>query len=309
MKRILLILIICILLISSCDFQPTEDERLPTECPPICASGYKGVEIDILSPLSGSTIRSRSFTPEVFLYDVGQSDADGMVCMTGLNENVFSDFSSCDCQDFDITLQDPRQYNFQETRVDFSRVTIDTDKDSQGAVTFITRYKYITYGSFELCLTPDPAGEKDCRVDGNKAGISSGAPVSVDFIYEEISSPSRNAEVFDVILTIEASISDTSGYLIPYDDVKNPSCFIINEDNEVLVETDIILFKERHDCGYMVFKDGENKATTTCTITILSEDLIGRGNKQQTGYVQLDYGFEEIQSSNFDIVKSQVSQV
>ncbi|MDP3919045.1 MAG: hypothetical protein Q8Q35_04055 [Nanoarchaeota archaeon] len=296
MKKLIVLGFVLLVLISACQ-QELPEEPTPTACPPDC-SGYGGnVETEVL----GDTIYANSrFTPSVNINDEGESDTEGIVCITGLNSEVFEDYEECSCQDFYVTLQDASDPNFEYDEIDFSSIYVSTEESSEEEMTIITRYKYITYGIFEVCLTGDPDRETECSESGNKLETSSAGPVNVNSIKEDIQTVGDNS--ITLRLQIEADYDASANQqLVALNDVTDSSCFIGGSGEDVYVDVDVILLGKSTSCGEMVFEPGEESSTITCKLDNIDVDLLVGGSKEKEGWVKLTYGFEDIQSHKFDI--------
>jgi hypothetical protein len=292
MRKIILILLL--LLLCSCT---TEKEDAVTSCPPGCSGGDAGVVTTINSPRDEVYAGTR-MPMNVKLEDVGESSVEeGMVCVTGLNEEVFSDLIGCNCESFYITIDDPDSLSYLETSVDFGNSPYAKESSEKERVTFITKYKYSTYGVFDVCLTRDLYEETKCSVDGNKLTTSSSGPLKVSSI-EEVITPVGNT--IDLKFKVEVTKNEASNeQLISLEDISSTSCMSLEEPK---VEVSVVLFNEAHDCGYVGFDKKENTAEVTCNVDGIISDYYNY-KKEYEGWIRLDYGWQEINSIQFDIIE------
>ena len=311
MRRI--VLLFCVLVfLSSCssldffDSQETveEDDSSLTECPYICSSGSSGIETTINHPKDGSdtVLVGDQFAARVKVDNVGEASADGIVCMTGLNSQDFSGITGCECESFFIDLHDEDDLNYED--LIFDAASVQSEASGSHAVTFYTRYSYTTYGIFELCLSGDPDNEDECSTSttSDRVTVSSSGPVSVTSVTQELNPVGGNALELRLRVTAEYDSSATQS-LISLDDSVSDSCVLDVDYDSYSVPVDIrlVLFEEEQSgaCSEMSFAYGEEEATSTCRVDIDTNDLVGK--KEWRGFVELDYGYQEIESVQFEV--------
>ena len=297
------LLLVLVLVVAGCVTQEDAVEQLPTTCPPVCGGGTGGVETVINYPSEGSNVyAAERFAPSFYLADVGESNAEGLVCVTGLDGDIFSGLGGCNCQDFYIVLDEPDDPNFEETYITYQSASVDSGRTLDQSMTVYTRYLYSTFGVFELCLTGDPFAEEECSTTGEKLQGSSGGPVQVTSVTEELTKVGSNAVTVRVV--VEAQVAaDANEKLIELEDTTNIDCVLpTDEDARTKVNMDIVLLGARHECSPLFFREGEDTATSTCKIENLDTQLFIGGEKEYQGYVEIQYGFQNIQSVGFTVV-------
>src|SRR3989338_4351834 len=287
MKKILLLLGI-VFLLSACT--QVAEEEIATSCPPSCSGGSSGVETTINAPSDGGSVYvGDRLVISATLYDLGESSVeDGVVCITGLNGDIFSGLGGCNCDNFYITLEDTDDSNFEQTTVSFDSTLVPSDASGTQHLTFYTRYRYTAYGPMTLCLTGDPYQETECSVEGDKLTSSSSGPVQIDSVEEILSTEGSNA--INVRLKITANAPTvTTGQMVDLDYTSEPSC-ILPTQQSTTAEVYVILFGEAQDCGTISFEQGEDTATTTCKLDTLTTDRFIGGEKEYDGWIRIDYG-------------------
>tara|TARA_Y100000310_G_scaffold336394_1_gene420814 strand:+ start:1283 stop:2203 length:921 start_codon:yes stop_codon:yes gene_type:complete len=301
------ILLTLLLFLAACTSGVDENiEDTPTACPPDCSSGSSGVIVDIIEPEDGEEIRGR-LAPSIDLYSGGEASADGIVCITGLDEEMFSEFGDCSCDDFYITLDDDNDRNFEYAKVDFESSYADVEEDSEESMTVITRYAYTTYAVYDACITGDPGRDDDCNSyeDKDVLSVSSEGPLTVTSIVQDIEKIGSSGQSVDLYLEIEAKINpDASEQLVNLEDTSDPSCNILTED-EIAVEVDAIWLLESYDCGFMYFEKGEDTASATCVIENVDTNLFAgsKSNKiKEDQWIRLDYAWEQRDSVSFTVL-------
>ena len=299
MKKILLILLLLVFLVG-CQPQAEDIEKTPGTCPFDCKGGNAGVTATIHYPTEGGNIyTSDRFAPVIEVVDEGEANAEGMLLLTGLDAETFGSYTGCYPINFYTVLDDPDDQYYEKIIFDdLPQTSISSEKGSDQMMTMYTRYAYTTYGVYEVCLTGDPVNEANCKVTGNKLDSSSSGPLTITSITEEISKIGGNA--ITLRLHVDAQVNaGRNEKLIDIEDTTNPECILPRDEGIDFsdVEVDVVLLGERHDCGLMRFENGEGEATVTCRIVFIG------GQNLYPGYVELNYGFQNIQSVGFNIAK------
>lgn len=302
MKLLFFLFILSFVVLASCATQ-TSKEDTATECPPTCSGGSKGVTSTILYPKEDGVVYAQEqFSPALLLQDTGEANGEGIVCITGLDPETFGGVGGCACQDFSVVLDDPKDPNFKETTVIFPASSITTETGGQQTMTAITRTLYTTYGIINLCLTGDPYTEKTCSVEGNKVAQSSSGPVEVTKVTEQLTPLGSNAVTLRLSVEMTVHANDNE-QLVEKEETSNPSCVLSSDDENFGTYADmaLVLFGERYDCGRVRFEEGKTTARGTCRVeAIPTERFIGE-QKQYNGYVEVTYGFQNIQSQQFSV--------
>lgn len=301
MKKRLFLFIVLIFL-GACTQQSPEGEELATSCPPDCSGGSNAVITSVNSPQDeGNVYVGDRLAVSANLEDKGEANAEGLVCITGLDGSIFSGLGGCSCESFSITLDDSDDANFEKTTVDFSPSFVSEEALGSHHMTMYTRYSYTSYGPFSLCLTGDPYNEEECSVEGNKLTGSSSGPLQITSVEEEITNVGGNAVTLRLRIEAEADFDDTA-QLVELDDTSDSTCLLTNIDEKTSADISVILFGESNDCGTITFEKDEESASVTCKIENLDTERFIGGQKEYEGWVRIDYGYQDIQSVAFDVV-------
>jgi len=299
MKKTLLLFFV-LLFLGACTQQVEEEGA--TSCPPDCSGGSNAVVTHINSPQDeGNVYVGDRLAVSANLEDRGEANAEGLVCMTGLDGSLFSGLGGCNCESFYITLDDSDDANFEKTRVDFSPSFVSEDAIGSYYMTLYTKYLYTAYGPFSLCLTGDPYNEEECSVEGNKLTESSSGPVQILSVEEELTTVGGNAVTLRLRIEAEANLDDNAE-LIEIDETLDSACLLTNLDQKTTADISVILFGESYDCGSLSFDLKKEEATATCKIENLNTQRFIGGEKEYNGWIRIDYGYQEIQSVAFDVV-------
>ena len=304
MKKLILLLLF-LLLVSACETSTTDEEVGPTECPYDCSSGSDGIETTLTNPSDESTVYALDrLEVRAKVNDEGESSADGVVCLTGLDPDEFQGISDCECEAFYIDLDEEDALNYEN--VAFTSVLVTEDASGDHDLTAITRYTYRTYGIFEVCLTGDPDNEKECDTSTTKdrVSVSSSGPLNVESITQSLNSVGDDITLrLSVEVEMDTSVTES---LIDADDATNQECVLsLSDDFTIPVDVDLVLFEELHDnaCGTLVFEEGEDTATVSCKVEVRGDQLSSFGSKKEwEGYISFDYGIQSIDSIGFEVV-------
>jgi len=293
MKRIIL-LILVILLLSGCERLPKLPGLNGEE--PVIFGGNEAISATIDKPEDGSVMPAGyNLEPVVQIKNLGGSDAEGQVCISGLNRDIFSGFSGCECSSFQQLAEDT-YYEPEDLR--FGPYTIrEAEPGQKHTLTAVTRYRYGTNIKAKVCFVE---GE-DCYA--TKESVTSG-PLDVGSIKETIFS--RQGDFVSLVFTIDVD-KGAEGRFIPLENV-NMRCEPTREDieREKKIRAQITNFPVSGDisCKNAVLKDDE--ATITCEARDISmydsqrNYLFAEDYRPEITF-ELEYAFETTDSSSFEL--------
>jgi len=266
MKKLILILII-FLFVSGCNFETSEEEEI-VGCPLNfnCATGNEGVSIEIKDPPGDMDEEDRiiflgeRFKPWFRITDLGESDVEGEICITGLSSDTFQNFGGCDCQDYTIIVQGDDAYFENKQDLEFPGYSVIRG-GVESTMTYINRYDYHTYGVVEVCLKENPKDDDSgCDPNSDLKLISSNAPLKVSEISQRLTESGTGA----INLRLDYSVEDNSdGNIAPYGSLWSGEC-VYSGMEDPYVEVTFVLFGEEYGCGTIHIEDGEG--SDSCTI-------------------------------------------
>lgn len=261
--------------------------------------GKESITVSILQPPeAGKVTKDVPLRVSVHLKNDGESNADGQVCVTGLNTEAFPDSESCKCDEFslkgkakfdeEITEGEEKTINFDEGNPIIDEFTIN-----DFSITSIVRYDYKTFASVEGCVKKNILESKDCkpRQDAKILGVSS-APIQINSVSQELLSTSD--EEYTMTLFIEVSHSGKGQFFDK--SLDKDAC---NEDSQNVnkrVEVKLYNAPGRAACSPLTFKKNEDKGTATCIITGVN----ARDYKPLMN-IELLYAYEVRESNNFEV--------
>lgn len=293
MKRIIL-LIFVVLLISSCERLP----KLPglDGKTPVIFGGNEAISATIDKPEDDSIMPAGyNLEPVIRIKNLGGSDAEGQVCISGLNRNIFSGFSGCECSSFQQLAEDT-YYEPEDMR--FGSYTIREAQSGQKyTLTAVTRYRYNTVIKAKICFVEGD----DCYA--TKESVTSG-PLDVGSIKETIFS--RQGDFVSLVFTIDVD-KGAEGRFIPLENV-NVRCEPTREDieREKKIRAQITSFPVSGDisCKDAVLK--EDEAIITCEARDIrmydarGNYLFAEDYRPEITF-KLEYAFETTDSSSFEL--------
>ena len=312
MKRIILLLCL-LLLVSSCGFSPSGDsEQEITGCPYSCRSGSSGVELEILNPdtsIGDSEKRiipaGYEFIPSLIVHDEGMSDADGEVCVTGLDSSTFSGVGGCDCADYYIVVEEEEDYFLNDQVVDiFPGYGVASGTEGDYLMNFINRYKYKTYAVVDACLKQDPADKEGCSSSGSILDVSSSAPLTVKSVDQTITRPGQGTNAINLILTYEVSAKGNAGSGLINDEVLFSGLCYDPNDEDPWIDVKFVILNQEYSCESIQLIAGEG--TGSCIAdSIITEGSSGEylfeDQSTHQGYLEFSYLWEDIETVEFRV--------
>jgi len=306
LKKILFFLVI-LLFVSGCASLTDIFKTLPGFKPPTTTGvgksfigGTDSIVLTMLQPPeAGKVSREVPLRVSVDVKNNGESVAEGYVCVTGLNTNVFEEAEGCRCEEFslkgksrfedEILEGEHETFNFDE-----GPATIDEFTINSFSITSIARYSYKTYASVEGCIAKDILTSKDCktRQDAKLLGVSS-APLQVTSVSQELLLTAD--EEYSMTLFIEVTHKGKGQFFSS--SAEKDVCG--EEDDNLNKMVDVRLYNSpgRASCSPLVLKKKEDKGTATCTIT----GIDARDYKPLIN-VELSYVYEVRESNSFEVV-------
>ncbi|MFH1210942.1 MAG: membrane lipoprotein lipid attachment site-containing protein [archaeon] len=262
--------------------------------------GTKSVTVEILQPPEkGKVSKDIPLRVVVNVKNDGESDTEGMVCITGLNSDVFEGSDPCKCEEFSL-------YSRSRSQDEKSEGESKTIKFEEGtpimgelvvndfSITSIVRYDYKTYASVEACVAKDVFTSKDCksRQDAKVSGVSSG-PIQIGSVSQELLT--TGDDEYTMSLFIEVSHNGEGRFYDP--SMEKDACG--DDSDKVNKRVNVKLYNAPGSvtCSPLVFKAKEEKGTATCTIT-----GIEARNYKSLMNVELSYTYEVRESNNFEVV-------
>jgi len=308
MKKIILILLITSLLVlSGCDLISSATDKIPSKLPGIkneekqtSFGGSGSIQASIVNPQKGaSVLKAYPFQPVVRIKNLGGSEADGQICITGLDQDVFSGFSGCECLNYQQIKRDDL---FEDIDLKFGSYNIQTEESKSYALTAINRFKYSTTIKADVCITADIYEDQKCGANINS--VTSG-PFRVSSIEETIIPINDNV----VTIIFELDIDNVgSGNLWDLNRI-NEMCVpfkSINEDKKK-IKADIIRFPVSADLQCQDSKldeDGETSITCEAKQVSLFDNqgvsLFSKDYKPEVTF-KLEYAYETRNSNTFNL--------
>lgn len=262
--------------------------------------GGKGtITASILNPKDSSSVYSSyPLKPLVRIANMGGSESEGQVCISGLDSETFSGFSGCDCQTFQ---QNKIENAFEPIDLEFGPYSIRGETGSREySITSITRYRYSTQIRTSICIVKDIYETENCNA--NVIEATSG-PLRISSVEEEIIPVQDN--VVNIIFRIKAS-KDSEGSIWNYDKVYEqcvPSSPEREQDRKIKAQV-----KQFPVQGMIACSDAALNEDDEIDIVCEAKDvrlfdssgnyLFGEDYRPEAIF-ELEYGFEARQSAKF----------
>lgn len=291
MKR--LILLFLVLVIAGCTYLPQNVFKIKTEAEG-SSSGY--IVQDIVFPKEDARLqKANSFVPLVRLTNTGPFEADGQVCISGLDSRSFRGFTGCDCNVFSMQKEEK---TFLPEDVSFGPYSVLQEEEQDYAITAITRYRYQSTAKVQMCVKNNAFDMAACS-----SNILSGkdGPLRISSV-EQVTTPLSDQEAaLSFLITVE---KQADGDVWDYNAVQERCRPERDIRRNIRVNIDGLPFSVSGNCGETNF----NKDEVTITCNMGEIDLIGPSGRTEFGEsynpeitVVLDYAFETRTSNKFSM--------
>lgn len=244
------------------------------------------------------------FAPIIRLKNTGSVDARGQLCITGLDTHAFSGITSCECLSYSFYKFPDEPYEPQI--LTFGPYTISSEASGDFGFTAINRYAYRTQALFNPCIRKDPYDKNECRA---QAIETSNGPITITHITEQISPTSAGG----VKLTLNIGLKTVAkGKLISESKVLQQCAVDLGSLESAKIQPTISgEIKDLPYASYIRCKDTtleKGEGLMTCTIgdiKLFDEggNYLFRTDIQTPSKLELNYAFEEIQSTKFSLTQ------
>ncbi len=302
MKKLTIILIMSMLLLAGCELIEDVPSRIPgLESQPeeSIYGGEGSIDISIINPKeSGKVLKGYSLEPIIRVKNLGGSEAEGKVCITGLDQDTFSGFSGCECLNYMQLSQDNA---FDDIDLKYGPYSINADEESKHhSLTAINRFRYSTSIKSDICISADIYENPECSADIN--AVTSG-PITIDSIEETI------IPINDQVVSIVFSISienDGQGNLWPIERLDERCSAGKIEEQEKKITAEIIGFPVSADISCEDARLEDEEATITCKaeqVRLFDQqgDYVFNEKYKPEVIFQLEYGYETRESRRFSV--------
>ncbi|MFH1636844.1 MAG: hypothetical protein ABIB71_00285 [Candidatus Woesearchaeota archaeon] len=294
MKK-LIIVALALILISGCAYIEGGRKYLPgADVAPKLPSffGKSTITTEIIEPKSSVPMSGR-LNPKVRITNYAEGLAEGDVCITGLDTNVFS-IPRCDCMSFSLERYEDESSAYEDLSFgpyDISSSAITTE---DFIVTAQTRYVYYGSAKIGLCLDED---NLRCRA---KVIEEAEGPLVISSVEQAFSQASKSEG--DLILTIELRKND-QGKAIRERDVFR-GCDKMEESTEPEIMARLVDFPTLGSIRCESEQMYDDEAIVVCTANGIG--LYDNGKYLFEGYnpetsLELSYGYQTAVSSKFQI--------
>lgn len=292
-----LMILILLIVITGCS---NLDNMIPQDKEPIKLLGASGkVIMNIFYPQQKGTVyNSLSFSPVISLQNTGSYNAEGQVCISGLDPVLFSGASSCDCLSYSFNKL-PEEKTYESQSLSFGPYSVSTtDKPSTSqSLTAINKYKYSSVAYFKPCIK-QKNDFANCNI---KTQEVSNGPLSISSITEILSPASQDT----INLAFEIKLTNTgNGQVINVEDVSNECSF--NPENKVKVRAYIenLPFIGNTICNEASVDKG--KATIRCVVGEVNlydsfGNYVFEKEFETPSKLTVEYGYSEFASVSFNL--------
>ena len=297
MKLIIPALIIIAILLAGC--QELKNIKLPGIDNEVETSSGSITAYFVNPKTGGNVLSEYPFSPAIGVKSLGGYESEGQTCISGLDSNIFSGFSGCECTTFQQVKDDSGV--FQPEDLTFGPYTIHITKDDrkEHIVSAVTRYLYGNEVKANICISKDIYENTGCSPSITS---STSGPLDITSIEQETIPISE--DVVTLIFRIKAT-QEESGRFIPEEDM-NGQCTPVNLEELPKVEARVKGFPTRTP---VVCKDVEIEGKEVIIVCEAKDlNLIGPGGTSIFGdnynpelTFEIRYFFETTSSSRFTV--------
>lgn len=272
--------------------------------------GSGSLTTTILNPAAGQDVYlDYSLPVTIELKGVGDSNTEGTVCVTGLDQQKFFGASGCDCDSFSIQVSDADADNYEKTRITFPEYQLSKESVGEHPITVLSNFKYNTWGALKACIKRDPFSETGCKVKSSsgspidKLTKGSSGPIQIESVEETIIASGEDASDLYFRVKVkkqkEGKLLETEGYI-------SQNCEPSTKDPKIRLTLIHLPGRELINCGFITLNpDGEGE--TVCEARDVP--LVDReGNYVYQDYepeltVELTYSYQLATSSTFKVIE------
>ncbi|MBU2637659.1 MAG: hypothetical protein KJ955_01675 [Nanoarchaeota archaeon] len=258
------------------------------------------ITASIVSPRQGAEIPKTSrLAPAINITNQGGYEAEGQACITGgLDKNVFTGFTGCECQSFKQEKDDAGKFEAEDLRFGPYSIKYKEGETKEHGFSTVTRFEYGVDVDANICIPEDVYAVDECGVKMK----ATGGPLQVTSI-EEIINPGEDEGSADMLFKIHVS-NEGGGRLITENDFNEP-CKALSFEDLPTIEARVKNFptNDMITCEDIEFEG--NSAVIVCQGIV---NLVRGGQAVfPEGYrpdilFQLRYFYELRQSSQFRLI-------
>lgn len=281
--------------------------------------GPAGVDIGFSHPQDNSQILSTyELSPTIHIENKGDSDAEGTICIFGLDKTLFSGFPGCECQPFGLTLDEEElsvTTAYKEDFIMFSPLTLDDfTEDKKYGMSGFVKYDYKTYANSTACIKEQIYSDSGCRITSDAEGESlnvksSIAPIMITNIRQRVYP--KTEDIVDMLFMVDLQNKGT-GQLFDSSYTFTRSCETPEYTEETIIVKMVDLpYKDEVFCGNVQL-DEMGKGTAYCEVqdylltSNSGESLFAGKDKYIVNFIA-EYSYRESSSTSFSIVEANLN--
>lgn len=313
--------IIAAFLISGCSLIGTISDKAST----IRIPGIEQAEetagtitVSIVSPRHGAEVpKSSRLAPVIRISNLGGYEAEGQACITGgLDKDVFSGFTGCECQSFKMEKKYDGTFDNQDLRFGPYAIKYKEGETKEHGFSTVARFGYDADINANICIPEDIYAAEECGAQIIVTDKLTGKPKSVPSILvgqlqvtgiEEITTPPAEGEDENALnVMLKINVQNTgSGRLITETDFNEP-CKALSFEELPRIQARVKNFPTNDliTCDDVEFEG--DSATIICRgiVNLVKADgtaVFAKGQNPEIQF-QLRYFYELRQSSRFRLV-------
>ncbi len=308
MKNAIILLIIVILFTAGCT-QINSLPGLPTKSEQPLIATSQSVTIEVKTPRTDEPVNGNyEFSPIIEVYDSGNADSEGVVCISGMSPETFRGFEGCECQDFRIYAKEDDGELSQEVQFGPYKVLAEAPKDELMTVT--TRYIYETRAVAKACIKKDPYSKTGCQIMNlanqrkNILTSSTSGAVKIVKVTENIVPEDRDTVTLVFNVDVEKA---STGNLYDESKADYPTCRSEEKQSKRISGEISGLPQGNIQCKEAELNE-KNVGTLECEASGIRL-IDSRGNTLTEDYepeisIKINYGYEQVDTIKFSVTPS-----
>lgn len=295
MKKVLIILLAISLLLAGC--QEISNIKLPKSLPGLSAEeevSSGSISAYFVNPKYGGTVLEEyPFSPAVRIKSLGGYESEGQTCISGLDRDIFSGFSGCECLSFKQEKDDSGKFEQDDLTFGPYTIRIKSDDRKEHIVSSVTRFEYGNEVKAGICISADVYENTGCTASINS--VTSG-PLIVGSIEQETIPITE--DIVTLIFKIEASKAEEGRFIL--EENLNDQCTPLPSEKLPVVRARVKGFPTR---ASVTCKDVEitgTDVTVVCEAKDIDARAFGEGYSTEITF-ELRYFFETTSSSKFTV--------
>ncbi|MDD4878233.1 MAG: hypothetical protein PHO02_04315 [Candidatus Nanoarchaeia archaeon] len=302
MKKIIILLLAVSLLLAGC--QALSNIKLPKSLPGLSSGedtgGSGSISAYFVNPKQGgSALKDYPFSPVVRIKSLGGYESDGQVCISGLDREIFSGFSGCECMSFKQEKDESGKFEHDDVSFGPYTLRIKQDDRKEHVVSSVTRFEYGNEIKANISISRDAYENTGCTASINSA---TSGPLVVGIVEQETIPITE--DIVTLIFKIHASKAEEGRFIL--EENLNDQCTPLSSEKLPVIRARAKGFPTRAPVTCRDVEITGNDVTVVCEAKDISlidssgSALFGDNYSPEVIF-ELRYFFETTSSARFTV--------